>query len=105
MFPAPTDYADISSIIKTIRNTCAGWDDIPTRVVKSAFEPCLEPLTHIYNHSFLPGIVPNVLKVAKVIESGKFVLGVFFDFSNAFDTVNYHIYYKRYMPMVLVSDK
>ena len=40
-------------------------------------------------------------KVAQAIESGKFALGVFFDFSKAFDTVNLIFYYKSYMPMVL----
>ena len=44
-----------------------GWDDIPMSVVKKVIEYIKSPLLHIFNKSFLTGIFPSSLKIAKMI--------------------------------------
>ena len=93
-----------------MKDCSSGWDQILPRVVKSTYQNFIVPITHVMNLSIINGVVPNELKVAKVVpiyKSGdrrlinnyrpvsaaldKGVLGVFLDFSKAFDTVDHQI--------------
>ena len=47
-------------------NKSAGFDDISYNVVKNYFGELSDPLLHIFNLSFLNGIFPDSLKIAKV---------------------------------------
>ena len=47
-------------------NKSAGFDDISYNVVKNCFGELSDPLLHILNLSFLNGIFPDSLKIAKV---------------------------------------
>ena len=47
-------------------NKSAGFDDINYNVVKNCFGELSDPLLHIFNLSFLNGIFPDSLKIAKV---------------------------------------
>ena len=39
-------------------------------------------------------------KISKALYDGEYVLGVFLDFSKAFDTVNHELYFTSFMHMV-----
>ena len=45
----------------------SGHDDISTKLLKETIHIIIQPLTHVLNQSLLMGIVPDQLKVAKVI--------------------------------------
>ena len=157
MVITPVVDEEVQSIIKSLKDSSAGWDIISARVVKTTYSSCITPLTHILNISLLNGVFPSELKIARVIppfkygepsnfptidlfqccsfsqkswsawctvacyllsistiycaliilvdriskalENDDFVLGIFLDFSNAFDTINHSILYKNYNSM------
>ena len=47
-------------------NTSGGYDEISPKVVKAVSKHIVKPLMHIYNQSFVTGIVPSELKKAVV---------------------------------------
>ena len=47
-------------------STASGLDDVSPKVVKAIANYIVKPLTHIFNLSFLTGIIPNALKIARV---------------------------------------
>ena len=55
------------TILKGMKSSSPGWDDISPRIVKQTYKCFLEPLVHISNISILHGVFPNELKIAKVI--------------------------------------
>ena len=164
----PVVEEEVQAIIKSLKDSSAGWDAISARVVKTTYSSFITPLTHIMNISLLNGVFPSELKIAcviplfksgepsnfsnyrpvsvlplfkkilerlmysrllsfinkhsilyafqfgfrmlhspnlaliilvdrisKALENGDFVLGIFLDFSKAFDTVNHSILYKK----------
>jgi len=48
-----------------------GYDGISTKLSKETISIILQPITHIINRSFVTGIVPQDLKIAKVIPNYK----------------------------------
>ena len=66
VFLRPTDPLEITSIIKSLRNSCPGWDSISTQVLKSTIDSYLPALVHIMNLSLSQAEVPPQMKVAKV---------------------------------------
>ncbi len=44
-----------------------GQDEISSKLLKQTINEIIQPLTHIINRSFDTGIVPNKLKIAKVM--------------------------------------
>lgn len=61
-----TDKA-MSKVLDSFDNKySAGIDDIPMPIIKCAKDYLIKPLTHLVNSSFISGIFPNKLKVAKV---------------------------------------
>ena len=44
-----------------------GYDGISTKLLKETISNILQPISHIINRSFVTGIVPQDLKIAKVI--------------------------------------
>ena len=168
MLLSPVIEEETVTIIKSLKDSSSGWDEISTRVVKSTHSSFIKPLTHIMNISFITGVFPAELKIARVIpifksgdssifsnyrpvsvlplfskilerlmynrllafinehgllykfqfgfrtlhspnlaliilvdrisqalENGEYVLGLFLDFSKAFDTVNHSILFKK----------
>ena len=57
---------EISRTIKSLKNASAGWDNIPTLVVKKVSKHIIMSLTYLINKSIEQGIFPDELKVAKV---------------------------------------
>ena len=168
IFLASTDELEVSKIIKNLKISSPGWDNVSSKVVKNAYQYFVRPLVHILNISLMNGHVPRELKIARVMpifksgdkkiisnyrpvsvlpcfskileklvykrminfitkydilykyqfgfrekhgtslalsflidnivsahEKGQCVLGIFIDFSKAFDTVNHQILYKK----------
>ena len=62
-----TNEDEVRQIVHGLSNSSPGADDIPTKVLKQTITPILTPLLHILNQSLKTGVVPNKLKVAKVI--------------------------------------
>ena len=48
-------------------NKVPGFDNVPSKILKSSPENSVAPVIHIYNMSFANAIVPEKLKIAKVI--------------------------------------
>ena len=55
------------NICKNMKDCSSGWDQILSRVVKSTYQNFIVPITHVMNLSIINGVVPNELKVAKVV--------------------------------------
>ena len=53
--------------ISTLKNSSAGWDEIPTSMAKKCITGFIEPLTYLINKSFSEGIFPTELKLARVV--------------------------------------
>ena len=67
MYLQPTDTIEISHIIKKLKESSAGYDEIQAKVVKASLLYLIEPLKNLINLSLSEGIFPNELKIAKVI--------------------------------------
>ena len=58
---------EIMKILKSIPNDKAtGYDMLPVKLIKSAAESIIQPLTYIINQSLMTGNVPTVWKIARV---------------------------------------
>ena len=54
-------------ILKNIQNDKAtGYDMLPVKLIKSAAESIIHPLTYIINQSLMTGDVPTIWKIARV---------------------------------------
>ena len=63
----PVTEAEVIKILKNLKTSSPGWDEISPYVVKMTFYLFIKPLHHICNLSILHGIFPDELKIAKVI--------------------------------------
>ena len=57
----------INTTSKLKTKTSSGHDKISTKLLKETINNIAEPITHIINKSFLTGVVPNNMKIAKVV--------------------------------------
>ena len=67
IFLHPVNEEEVSNILKDMKNSSAGWDCISPHIVKKTYKYFIVPLVHICNMSFLHGVFPNELKIAKGI--------------------------------------
>jgi hypothetical protein len=68
MFVRPVDAAEVMHLICQLNGSKSpGPDDIGPRLIKDSATALCQPLVHIFNLSFTTGIVPDQLKIAKVI--------------------------------------
>ena len=63
----PVTIAEVRQTILSMKNSSAGWDDVPARVAKQSIDSYIEPLTCLINRSFADGIFPNELKLARIV--------------------------------------
>ena len=63
----PVDTTEVSKILKEMKESSPGWDEIQAKIVKKTFISFIAPLTHICNLSILKGCFPSELKLAKVV--------------------------------------
>ena len=59
--------AEVVSVIKSLKNSSAGYDVVPASIAKLLINSYIKPLTYLINKSIVKGIFPSELKVAKVI--------------------------------------
>jgi len=68
MFIKPTNVYEIKKIISELHSgKSPGYDGFSAKVIKTISEFVCEPLSHIYNLTFVTGCFPDRLKLAKVI--------------------------------------
>ena len=68
MFLEPVEESQILEIINKFKpKMSSGHDEIPTKIMKQSIQSIFQPITYIINKSLETGIVPNKLKIAKVI--------------------------------------
>ena len=68
MYCESIDEYEITEIIQNLKiSKSAGPDNIGPKLIKAISHIIAKPLTHIYNLSFESGIVPDALKIAKLI--------------------------------------
>lgn len=64
----PVDEREVEKIIGSLKNKLsAGFDDVPVTVIKAVKRDISKILCHLINSSFVSGIFPKKLKLAKVI--------------------------------------
>ena len=56
---------EITNIIKDLKISSPGWDEIYVKIVKVTYDKFITALTNILNLSIVNGVFPNELKVAK----------------------------------------
>ena len=62
---------EVRTIISAIKNSASGYDELPASILKQYSDSYLEPLTILINLSISRGIVPDKLKIARVIPTFK----------------------------------
>jgi len=68
MFLKPTDEFEIHQIIHSLKNSNSkGFDDLSITTIKGCSTQLSKPLSMIFNKSIQEGIVPDDLKIAKII--------------------------------------
>ena len=63
----PVQDTEVINIIKELKASSPGWDDISPKIVKATYDKFIIPLTRVLNLSILNGVCPNEVKIAKVI--------------------------------------
>ena len=66
MVITPVVEEEVQSIIKSFKDSSAGWDAISAREVKTTYSSFITPLK-VMNTSLLNGIFPSELKIARVL--------------------------------------
>jgi hypothetical protein len=62
-----TDVTEVTNIVSDIKNSMSeGCDGLPSSILKQIFHPIAAVITKIINVSFLAGIFPDALKIAKI---------------------------------------
>ena len=68
MFLDPIDIYSVLDVTKKLKSkNSSGHDEISTKLLKESIHQISIPLTHIINQSFLTGIVPQQMKIEKVV--------------------------------------
>ena len=67
IYLAPVSENEIGQLIKSLKDTAAGFDDLNAMCLKISSQFLAKPLTHICNLSLSQGIFPEQLKIANVI--------------------------------------
>ena len=67
-FMGPTNPEEIISVVKALKTSFSrGFDNISMQTAKSTIHHIVAPLVHIFNRSFLTGVVPDNMKIAKIL--------------------------------------
>ena len=62
----PVSFGECNKIIQALKNTKNSIDYIPVKIFKSISSSIVKPLTQLINSSFLSGVFPDRLKIARV---------------------------------------
>ena len=64
----PTHDAELVATTRALMKTVShGFDSISTKILHDTIEEIATSLTHIFNRSFLTGIVPDNMKIGKIV--------------------------------------
>ena len=64
----PTHQEELISIANSLKSSNSqGFDSIPVQIVKSTIREVATPLSHILYKSFQTGVVPDDMKIAKIV--------------------------------------
>ena len=58
---------DIITVLSSLNNSSADYDDMPASVMKKCIDEYITPLTYLINYYIRQGIFPDELKIAKII--------------------------------------
>ena len=58
MFLSPVQEKEVEAIIKSLKVSSAGWDNVSACVVKKTYELVITPLSYVMNLSITRGIFP-----------------------------------------------
>ena len=61
------DIFERESIISSMNNSSAVYDELPASIMKQCIGCYIEPLTFLINQSILQGVFPAELKIARII--------------------------------------
>ena len=64
LLTSPEEIKDIVTHMTT--KWSAGFDNVSIEIIKLSIKYIAEPLSHLVNNSFMSGLVPDSLKIAKV---------------------------------------
>ena len=67
IFLLPTAETEVKNLFYSLRNSAAGWDELNKTIISLIFGIILPILVHIINLSLATGIMPDELKMAKVL--------------------------------------
>jgi exonuclease III len=67
LFLNPTCSGEIKTIIKNLKDSSPGYDDIQVKIIKLTQDYYVAILAHLINMSLTQGLFPNELKIARVI--------------------------------------
>jgi hypothetical protein len=67
MFLTPTNAIEISNVIKSLKISSPGYDDITSKVLKESVGIIAPLLEHVINNSLLTGVFPKELKISNII--------------------------------------
>ena len=81
-----TSY-EVEHIISSMNNSAAGYDEMPSSIMKQCVEYYIKPLTFLINMSITQGTVPNELKIDNVIPLYKGPISILPYFSKIFEKV------------------
>ena len=63
--------SEINTIIRNIKNSSSGYDELPTSIMKTVSEEYIKPLTYMIKKTISLGHFPEELKLARVIPINK----------------------------------
>ena len=66
IFINPVVPSDITNTAHKLKSSF-GHDEISTKLLKQTINHITLPITHVVNRSFITGIVPDQMKIAKVV--------------------------------------
>ena len=67
-FLSPITIQEVIDITMSMKSkSSSGYDNLSSKLIKELIEHLAEPLTYIFNNSFLSGIFPNFYKIAKIL--------------------------------------
>ena len=59
--------SEIETIVRSLKNASAGFDDIHAKIIKCTYQLFIDPLAHVLNLSLKNGVFPDEMKLAKII--------------------------------------
>ena len=67
-FFQPTHEEEVIKVAQQLKTkTSQGFDNLSTCIIHKTMKEVAAPLTHIFNQLFILGVVPDQMKIAKIV--------------------------------------